>query len=130
MSMKKTIVVLTVFLLLFFLLMPGLSLADVASKIIQATIRDMQLVINGQESIKISPILYEGRSYLPSVTSVKILAIKWIGTRTHPQYLLLPRLKRHLNRTSLDSGKWAPATLKRLQKLIVKTASRVQTMIP
>lgn len=119
MSMKKTIVVLTVFLLLFFLLMPGLSLADVASKIIQATIRDMQLVINGQERIKISPILYEGRSYLPVRYLSENLGYKvdW-DEDTSTIFVTATAEEASKSVPSLDSGKWAPATLKRLQKLI------------
>ncbi len=66
MKLKKRIIIMTVFLAIIAILIPSMSFADIAPKAIQGTIQEMQLVINGQKGIKIAPILYEGRAYLPA----------------------------------------------------------------
>jgi hypothetical protein len=119
MNMKKRIIGMVVFLIIIAMSIPSLSFADVASKVIQVTLQDMQLVINGQKNIKISPFLYEGRTYLPVRYFSENMGYKvdW-DQDTSTIFVTSTAEEASKAISSLDAGKWAPATLKRLQKMI------------
>lgn len=119
MNFKKKTRIAIVLLALFALLLPNLSLADTAPKTVQAVFSEMQLVINGQESTKITPIVYEDRTYLPVRYFSEKLGYKvdWDGA-TSTIFVTSTPAEISENIPIIDTGKWAPATLNRLQKFI------------
>ncbi|WP_303872733.1 stalk domain-containing protein [Tepidanaerobacter acetatoxydans] len=119
MKLKKRIIIMTVFLAIIAILIPSMSFADIAPKAIQGTIQEMQLVINGQKGIKIAPILYEGRAYLPARYFSENMGYKVDWDQDTFTIFVTPTAQ-EVSKTIplLDTGKWAPATLKRLQKMI------------
>lgn len=119
MNFKKRIKIAIVLLTLFALLLPGFSLADTAPKAVQAVFNEMQLVINGQESVKITPLVYEDRTYLPVRYFSEKLGYK-VDWDDATSTIFVTSTPAEISKTIpvMDTGKWAPATLKRLQKLI------------
>ena len=106
-------------LILVVLLFVSLSSAETSFKEIQGITRNIQLVINGQKSISISPIIYEGRSYLPLRYFSENMGydVAWDG-ESDTAYLTTTAQEASKGIALLDQGKWALATHKRLQKLI------------
>lgn len=116
---KRMKVIVTNFVLVLMLLAVFTSSSTAMEKQENMTIREIDYTFNGKEIESAQSILYNGRAYLP----IKFLSenlgynVEWDGV-SYKIGISQPSLKESNLAPTLDPGKWAPATHKRLQHLI------------
>lgn len=107
------------FLITILMIMGSLVNADTVSSNINASVKDMKLIINGNSITDISPIIYKDSTYLPLKYFAENMGYKveWDG-KSNSIYVTATAAEASKSIPALDAGKWAPATYKRIQRMI------------